>query len=536
MDAGVITFILYMLLILGMGVYFTRRVQSYKDFIIGGRRFGPWVSSFSLISSYMSGYTYTAAPGMGYTQGFSSLWWASGDAPGNSLSFGLLGRRLRKYTQMLDAITVPEFYEKRFKSPVLRLIASLIVLVFVGTHLVGQWQASGILLQVTFGTEYFTGLLIGGVVVLLYTLLGGYIAVMYTDALQGVVMFIGSQILFWLALFYLGGFGSFVDNLAALDTELVTPWGPGGEYFGIWAVAYPVLLILMGSLGYPHITVRHLSLRRPSTARKAMLITCILVVLFSFAYYLTGGLALTILGEGLEDVEQAAVRLWFYLLPPVLAGILSSAAIASIMSTADSFLILLTTTVAHDLLYKFISPDALEEQRTKWARILAAVLGVITFVIAIDPPALVFEIVIFAMGGMGLAFGIPNLFSVYWKRTSAFGVLLSMVLTMLIYVGGTVMGVQPLGLHPFVAALIVGVLAIVLGSLFTEPPEAEEFEEAADYVDLPEEVAQEASPQTQFQAESALALLVGSRRSPGGGEDEGGEIPPADPAPMPTDD
>ena len=508
MDAGMITFGVYLLGILAMGIYLMRRVESYNDFIIGGRRFGPWVSSFSLISSYMSGYTYTAAPGLGYTSGYSALWWASGDAPGNALSFGVLARRLRKYSEMLEAITIPEFYEHRFKSPVLRMVSAAIIVVLVGMHLTAQWQASGILLSVTFGTEYLTGLIIGGVVVLTYTLLGGYVAVMYTDFIQGIVMFIGSQILFWTALLYVGGFNAFNDQLANIDPQLVTPWGPGNQYLGAMAMIFPIALILMGCFGYPHITVRHLSLRRPSTARKAMLLTCILVVLFSFAYYLTGGLALTILGEGLEDVEQAGVLLWFALLPPVLAGILSSAAIASIMSTADSFLILLVTTVGHDVLYRFISPDASEEKRTLWARLLVAVLGVITFIIAINPPGLVFTIVIFAMGGMGLAFGVPNLFAVYWKKTTAFGVLLSMGLSLFIYVGGTLGNWDLLGFNPFVLGLIVGVVAIIIGSLLTTPPPVEEFEEASEFTDLPEEVAGGASTVTAYEATNALTLLT----------------------------
>jgi len=524
LSASSVTFFLYLAGIIAIGLYFMRMVKTYDDFMIGGRRVGPWVSSFSLITSYMSGYTYTAAPGLGYSSGYSALWWASGDAPGNSLSFGVLGRRLRKYSELLGAITLPEFYEKRYQSPALRVLSSLIIFVFVAMYLVAQWTASGKLLSITFGTSYVFGMIVGGVVVLAYTILGGYLAVVYTDFVQGIIMFIGSQVLFWTALFKCGGFAAFTDKLGAISPELITPGGPGGAYLGLMAMATPIILIIMGSFGMPHVTVRHLSLSKPSAARKAMLITCVFVVLFSFAYYLTGALALTLLGEGLEDIETAGVRLWFAVLPPVIAGILSSAAVASIMSTADSFLILLVTTLGHDLLYRFISPHAPERVRMMWARILVAVLTIGTFLIALNPPALVFTIVIFAFGGMALAFGVPNLFSVYWKRTTETGVLACMILSLAVYVWATAGSLNILGLHPFILGLIVAVASIIIGSLCSAPPrpaEQELFNQAAAYGDLPEPVAVGVSACVSSEAETAWksSMVLGPAALPQGAAD-----------------
>lgn len=134
----IIPFVSYLLIMLGIGMYAMRRIKTYDDFIIGGRSIGAWVSSFALITSYASGYTYTAAPGMSYTGGWSTMWWSTGDAPGNALSFGLLGRRLRKFSELLGAITLPEYYEKRFKSPGLRLLTSIIIITTVSLHLVAQ--------------------------------------------------------------------------------------------------------------------------------------------------------------------------------------------------------------------------------------------------------------------------------------------------------------------------------------------------------------------------------------------------------------
>jgi sodium/proline symporter len=471
MSFGVLfPFILYLLLVLGIGLYMARRIKNYNDFMIGGRKIGPWVSSFALITSYMSGYTYTAAPGVSYTGGWSAMWWGTGDAPGNALSFGILGRRLRKFSELLGAITLPEYYEKRFKSPTLRLLVSIIIFVFVAMYLVAQWQASGKLLGVTFGTSYVVGAVIGASVVLLYTLLGGYLAVVYTDFVQGLIMYVATQFLFFAALAKVGGFAAFNDKLGAISPDLVTPFGPGGGYAGLLLAAGPIILLILGSFGLPHVTVRHLSLKNPDTARKSMLITAIFVATFSISYYMIGAVSLVLLGPGIADIETTGVRLWFEVLSPTMAGVMVSAAVASIMSTADGFLMLLVSTIAHDILYRFLMPKAPEKQRIMIARLTAAAVAILTFVIALNPPALVFTIVIFAFGGMALAFGVPNLFSVFWKRSTEMGALASIVLSMVTYVGMTVAKVSFLGLNAFLTSLVVGILAFVLGSLASKKP------------------------------------------------------------------
>lgn len=508
MSVATIVFIAYLVAMLGVGYATMKMSKSYEDFMIGGRSIGPLVSSFALITSYMSGFTYTAAPGLGYTEGYASLWWASSDAAGPAMSFGLLGRRLRKYSELLGAITLPEYYEKRFNSPVLRLIASIFILVMVTMHLAAQWIASGKLLSVTFDTGYFNGMLIGCLVVLIYTIMGGYLAVVYSDFIQGVIMFVGTHILFWMALSAVGGFAAFNDKLALIDSALVTPWGPGMIYYGVMAALTPIILIILGPFGLPHMTIRHLSINSPSSARKAMVITAVFAVLFSFAYFLTGGLARVLLQGGLADIEEAGVRLWFQVLPPVLAGLLSAAAVSALMSTADAFLILLVSTVGHDILQRFCLKEMPEAKRITLSRVLVLAIAGVSFAIAIKPPALIFTIVIFVYGGMALAFGIPNLFSVYWKRTSTQGVIASMVCSLSVYVGLTLSEWNILGQHPFIYGLITAVSVIVVVSLFTTSPGGkgeEYFDIAAAYGDLPKTVAAQASASVSVESETLIA-------------------------------
>jgi sodium/proline symporter len=505
-----IVFGLYLIVMLGIGWYFMSRVKSYEDFMIGGRKIGPLASSFSLVGSYMSGYTYTAAPGLSYRSGYSTMWWATGDAPGNSLSFGVLGRRLRRYSEALRAITLPEYYENRFKSPALRVVSALIVLITVAMYLVAQFVATGKLVGVMFNTSYVVGMIIGSVVVLIYTFMGGYLAVVYTDVIQFSMMWIVTHVLFWTALGLAGGFAAFNDKLAAISPALVVPAGPDNAYGTFMAGLTPIVLIIMGSFGLPHVTIRHLSLKDPRNARHAMLITAVAVVLFSTFYYLTGALARVLLLDTPADVEEAGIRLWFAILHPVLAGLMSSAAVASIMSTADSFLILLTSTVSHDILDRFLMPKATERQRMNYGRYLVAALAVLAFLVAIRPPALVFTIVIFAFGAMALAFGVPNLFSVYWKRTTETGVLACMILSLIVYVGATAGKWNILGLHPFMLGLIVAIIAILAGSWLSKAPEGEPvlmFDAATGYGDLPAAIRAGASALVSHELNAALEVL-----------------------------
>lgn len=524
MASSYVVFLLYLAMLLGIGWYFMNRVKTYEDFMIGGRTVGPLVSSFSLVSSYMSGYTYTAAPGLGYRSGYSTLWWATGDAPGNSLSFGVLGRRLRRYSEAVRAITLPEYYEKRFNSPALRVLSALVVLVTVSMYLVAQFVATGKLVSVMFNTTYVVGMIVGSVVVLAYTMMGGYLAVVYTDFIQFSLMWFFTQVLFWTGLGLAGGFAAFNDKLALISPELIIPAGPGGAYGTFMAGLTPIVLIIMGSFGLPHVTIRHLSLRDSRGARQAMMITAVFVVAFAFFYYLTGAMARVLLPAAPADVEEAGIRLWFMILHPVLAGLMSSAAVASIMSTADSFLIMLVSTVSHDVLDRFAMTKATDAQRIRVGRILVAILALLAFVVALRPPALVFTIVIFAFGAMALSFGVPNLFSVYWKRTTETGVLACMILSLIVYVGATVGKWNILGLHPFMLGLIVAVVTIVVGSLLSQPPEGEAeaaFDVAAGYGDLPAVVRANASAAVC----SEIGAAIGSLHRP----DQGRTAP--DPAP-----
>jgi sodium/proline symporter len=241
-----------------------------------------------------------------------------------------------------------------------------------------------------------------------------------------------------------------------------------------------------------------------------MVISAVAVVLFSTFYYLTGALARVLLPQAPGDVEEAGIRLWFAVLNPVFAGLMSSAAIASIMSTADSFLILLTSTISHDVLDRFVMPKATEQQRITYGRYLVGVLAVLAFLVAIRPPALVFTIVIFAFGAMALAFGIPNLFSVYWKRTTEAGVIACMILSLIVYVGATAGKWDILGLHPFMLGLIVAIVAILVVSLITQPPTGEPetaFDAAGAYGDLPAAVRAQASALVSHELTAAIETL-----------------------------
>lgn len=516
MFALIFVIIIYFLVVISVGIYFTRRAsENYSDFMIGSRNIGPWASTFSMVSSFASGYTYTGAPGLAYTQGWGSLWYSVGEAPANSLGIGLLGRRLRRATQLLDAISIPEFYEKHFASPALRVLTSIILLSLVSMYLVAQWVASGTLLSVILGIDYLVSLLIVATIVLLYTVLGGYLAVIYTDSLQLIIIFFGTVIFFGIALSQIGGLAALNDELAAVNPDFVTPWGPDLIYYGVFAALTPVLILALSGFGLPHVVARHISLQSARAARQAMLIAATIVVILSPAYFAIGLFGLAILGPGVENQEQIAFQLWLEVLPPVFAGVLASAALAAIMSTASSFLILLITTVGHDIFYRFLRRDSSERHRIRVSRLSGIILAIITFAVAINPPGLVFEIVVAALGAFALSFGVTNIFTMFWRRTTKEGAISCMVLSLIVFVGLSLAGWSPLGLNPFILGLFVAIAAIVLGSLISGNPRTDQlvvFDKAAGYGSegIPSEIRVHECGSLSSDVTQALKLVHGS--------------------------
>ncbi len=471
MNGTVIAFlVLYYLVVLGIGLWSMRRgAKDLEGFLLGGREVGPLVTALTLQSTSMSGFMFLGAGALGYTEGYWALWYAAGDVGGGVVNLSVIGRRMRKLSQLMKALTPIEYLEKRYPSPAIRLFAGFLTVFLLGSYVVAQFIAGGKGLALVTGLPYSMALLLAVSIIIVYTYLGGYLAVAYTDFFQSLVMVIGVVWILVAALTELGGLSAANRALAELDPTLLSAWGRGLGHQGQWGIVLGAVLVFsVGYMGWPHVVTRHMAMKRPSTARLAGAYSTGWNLLFVSSPYILGILAILILPD-LSDPEMAIFEVAQRLLPAAVTGIIMAAIMAAIMSTADSLLLQTGSIAARDLYERFINPRATQRQMVWVARLLVLAVGVFGYVVALIEPPTVFAIVLFVTTILGSAFLPAYLCAVWWKRANAPGALASMVIgTGVSFVWQLAALDGPSGLHPMLAGVLSSSLAMVVVSLATQ--------------------------------------------------------------------
>lgn len=440
MTLDLIVFFAYLLALVAISVWSARFMRDIGDFLLAGRRLGPWVSSFSSTSSLATGYTYTAAPGVAFGMGWASMWYTVPEAFASVLNFAYLGRRVRRMSQLMGALTVPDFLYRRTGHQAVRLSSALIVIVFISVYTAVQFSAAGLIMQGAFGLDYTLGVLLTAAAMVVVLLLGGYLAASLTDFFQAILMWGGTIMVVVIGLVHVGGLGALNDQLAATGDHLVTLFRPD---FGVWDALAVFVGFGVGLVGLPHVLVRLYSMGSDRIAGKAAVRNGIYWTVFGQCYFGLGLLALVILGqEAVENPERSGILLWNELLPAGLLGLMVSAAIAAVFSSAESFLMVLAGTVMRDLLQPYLLRNADQRTLVKYSRLVVVGLAAIGAVIAIANIGSIFSIVVFAVGAAGVAFGIPHIFAVFWRRLTWQGLLAGQVLGMATYVGLEVAGAE----------------------------------------------------------------------------------------------
>ena len=472
MSGTVIAFlVLYYVIVLGIG-YWAMRHGGSKDlegYLLGGRQVGPMATALTLQSTSMSGYMFLGAGGLGYTQGYWAIWFAAGDIGGGVLNLSSIGRRMRKLSQMFGALTSIEYLEKRYPSPAVRLFAGVLTVFLLGFYVLAQLIAGGKGMALVTGLPYPIALAIAVGIILVYTFMGGYLAVAYTDFFQSLVMLVGVLWIAAAALSHVGGLTAANNAIAEFDPTLLSIWGKDLGFEGQWGVAAGAVLIFsIGLLGWPHVVTRHMAMSRPATARKAGMWATAWNLLFVPTPYLVGILAVLILPE-LNDPEMAIFEVAGLLLPPAVTGLVMAAIMAAIMSTADSLLLQTGSIASRDLYERFINPDASERQMVMVSRGLVLAIALTGYVVALYEPPTVFAIVIFATSVLGSAF-LPAYFcAVWWKKANTAGALSSMVVGASVAFGWEVAGmVESTQMAPMTAGVASSITTMIVVSLLTQ--------------------------------------------------------------------
>ncbi|NWN88210.1 MAG: sodium/proline symporter [Micrococcaceae bacterium] len=470
MNIDLILLIIYFAGMLGIGVWAMRRsTKSSEGFLLADRSLGPAVTALRLQSSSMSGYMFLGAGSLAYTQGYYSMWYALGDVGGGVLNLSIIGRRMRKLSQMLGSITSIGYLENRYPSRWTRLVAAPIALFCMFFYVLAQFLAGGQGLAMVTGLSVNVALIVAVGIIVGYTFLGGYLAVAYTDFFQAIIMVIGMLWILIASLQYVGGLTQANQALATVNENLLTMWGSEGQYYGQWGIIIGALLVFsIGYIGWPHVNVSHMAMRRPSVARQAGLYATIFNLLFIPGAYIVGMMGILIV-PGLDNPELAIFEVADTVLPTFAVGIVMAAIMGAIMSTADALLLQAGTIASQDLWARFFGRSMSERASVNVSRLTILLLAVIAVVLAIAEPPGVFDIVVFATSVLGSAFVPAYICAVWWRKANTVGAISSMIVGTLASVISELSGsTDGIGFDPMVIGITCSTITMIVASLLTQ--------------------------------------------------------------------
>jgi sodium/proline symporter len=424
-----IALLLYLVGMLAIGAWSYRRTTGLDDYMLAGRGIGPAVSALSAGASDMSGWLLLGLPGAIYASGLVSGWIAVGLTIGAWLNWKYVAPRLRTYTQVSnESITVPSFLENRLKdtSRLLRVASGVIILLFFTFYVSSGMVAGGVFFESSFDSDFHTGMIVVSAVVVAYTLFGGFLAVCYTDFVQGVIMAIALVMVPLVGVFVTGGFSETADSIRAVDPDRLSMVS-GATVLGVISAAAWGL----GYFGQPHIIVRFMALRSAGEARSARRIGIGWMLLSLFGAVATALVGIAYFQQNpdkdLTDPEAVFIALGEILFHPLIAGIMLAAVLAAIMSTISSQLLVTSSALVEDLYKAVFKTDASDRQLVAMGRIGVLAVSLVAASLAWGRSGTVLELVAYAWAGFGASFGPIILLSLYWRRLTAPGALAGLV-------------------------------------------------------------------------------------------------------------
>ena len=499
-----ISMVIYMAAVIGIGILFAKKAnKNSENYFLGGRSLGPWVTAMSAEASDMSGWLLMGLPGVAYWCGLAdAAWTAIGLAIGTYFNWLITSKRLRRYSvRANNAITLPEFFSNRFreKTPVIMTLAAAFILIFFTVYAASCFVTCGKLFSTLFGAPYVAMMLLGAVFVLIYTILGGFLAESASDFMQAIVMITALTIIVIIGTVKAGGIGEVITNAQSipgfldffgLATPTVSEAGQqfidsaGKPVFGA-ARDYGALTIAsmmawgLGYFGMPQVLLRFMAIRDEKELPRSRRIAMIWVVI-SLAVAVFIGL----LGRQLFPTEHltstSAEKIFITLstsyLPAILAGFVMAGILAATISSSDSYLLIAASALAKNVFQGVVKKNATDKQVMLVTRITLLAIAVIAAIMALDENSVIFKIVSFAWAGFGATFGPLMIFSLFWKRVNKPGAIAGMVSgAAMVFIWK--LGISKLGglfaIYELLPAFIISSICIVIVSLLTAPPSKE---------------------------------------------------------------
>ena len=487
-----ISIVAYLAVVVIIGVIYSKRTKNVGDFYLGGRKLGPLVTAMSAEASDMSSWLLMGLPGVAYLTGVADAGWtAIGLAVGTYFNWLIVAKRLRQYSANIGAITVPDFFSRRYKDNknVLMAIAALVIIIFFVPYTGSGFAACGKLFGTLFGVDYHVAMVVSAIIIVGYTSLGGFNAASTTDFIQSIIMSIALVVVLVYGVSQAGGIGAVADNAQSLS-----------GYLGMFsthdpetgkAVSYGALTVVstmawgLGYFGMPHILLRFMAIENPEKVKLSRRVATVWVVISMAVAVFIGIVGLGMVKANslgaLEDSETIIVQIANLLathgiIPALIAGVILAGILASTMSTADSQLLAASSSASENIIGGLFKVKLSETQQMVVARVTLIVISVIGVIVAWDKDSSVFKIVSFAWAGFGAAFGPVMLLALFWKRSNKYGAIAGMV------VGGAMIFIwkfviAKLGgafaIYELLPAFVIALVVNVVVSLITPAPEQE---------------------------------------------------------------
>jgi sodium/pantothenate symporter len=465
----IIPLFIFLIIIFVIGLWASKHLKSsnifLQEYFLGGRQLGGFILAMTMIATYGSASSFIGGPGVAYTQGLGWVLLAMAQLATGYFVLMILGKKFAIVARKYNAITLIDFLKERYQSKAVVLISAFSIIVFLFSAMAAQWVGGARLIESLTGLSYNSSLFIFVISVLIYVTIGGFRAVAITDAIQGTVMFLGTFILLIATIIAGGGITNIISDLAAENPNLISPFGAEKSLSPLYVSSFWIL-VGVGVVGLPQITVRAMSYKDSKAMHRAIIVGTVVVGFIMLGMHLIGVFARPIL-PGIDVGDKVMPLIAMEVLPAWLAGIVLAAPMAAIMSTVDSLLLLVSSAVVKDVYLNYINPKASNEKIKKISLSVTTVLGIAVFLMALSPPDLIIWLNLFSFGGLEATFIWPVILGLYWDKGNKFGAMTSMIIGVGSYILFDRFYPNAFGMHTVVLPILLSFVAYVTVSYLT---------------------------------------------------------------------
>lgn len=468
--AVLVPMIAFLLIIFFIGYWASRKLTSSSNFIsdyfLGGRELGGFVLAMTMVATYGSASSFLGGPGTAYTMGFGWVLLAMAQVVTGYFVLMILGKKYAIMARRYKAITMIDFLKSRYDSSAVVLLSAFSIIIFLFSAMAAQWIGGARLVESLTGLSYNSALFLFAVSVLVYVTIGGFRAVALTDAVQGAVMLVGTLILLIAVIIAGGGIPNIVNDLLNENPNLVTPYGANGDLTAAYVSSFWIL-VGVGVVGLPQIAVRAMSYKNSRSMHRALIIGTIVTGFIMLNMHLIGVFARPVM-PGIEIGDKVIPLIALETLPPWVAGIVLAAPMAAIMSTVDSLLLLVSSSIVKDVYLNYVKPDASIKTIKRISFGVTGTLGIIVFLLALNPPELLIFLNLFAFGGLEAAFIWPIVLGLYWKWGNKYGAIASMATGIVSYIALHFYNLENgnlFGVHTVTLPVLLSLVAFIVFSL-----------------------------------------------------------------------